>query len=72
MKTMKVENEASLAKNESAVDRLQSSFERLRADMEKSVNSIPTSITTRLTIGLAISVAFLSLVVAVTGLFLRT
>ena len=68
----KAENETTLAKNESAIDRLLASNAEFRANMEKSVNSITTSITTRLMIGLAISVAFLSLVVAFTGVFLRS
>ena len=61
MKVLQSERKGAKAESDSA-------FERLRADMEKIVNSI----TTRLMIGLTISVAFLSLVVAVTGLFLRT
>ena len=68
----KAENEATIAKNESAIDRLLASNEKFRADIEKSVNSITTSITMRLVTGLVISVAFLSLVVAVTGLLVRT
>ena len=78
-KEMRAESEETIAKNESAIDRLLASNERLcadnerfHADIEKSVSSIITSITTRLIIGLAISVAFLSLVVVATGLFLRT
>ena len=68
----KAENETTLSKNESAIERLLASNAEFRANMEKSVNSITTSITTRLMIGLAISVAFLSLVVAFTGVFLRS
>ena len=55
MKTMKANNEATLAKNESAIDRLRTDIEKtvgglrtdnekaiggLRTDMEKSVNTI--------------------------------
>ena len=65
MKVSQAQREQAKAENDSA-------FDRLRADMERSVNSITTSITTRLMIGLAISVAFLSLVVAFTGVFLRS
>ena len=65
MKVSQAQREQAKAENDSA-------FDRLRTDMERSVNSITTSITTRLMIGLAISVAFLSLVVAFTGVFLRS
>ena len=65
MKVSQAQREQAKAENDSA-------FDRLRADMERNVNSITTSITTRLMIGLAISVAFLSLVVAFTGVFLRS
>ena len=44
----KIENEATFAKNESAIDRLLASNAEFRASMEKSVNSITTSITTGL------------------------
>ena len=60
------------AHREQAKAESDSAFEKLRADVERSVNSITTSITTRLMVGLAISVAFLSLVVAFTGVFLRS
>ena len=65
MRVLQAERKQTKAENDSA-------FERLRVDMEKSVNSITASITTRLMIGLAISVAFLSLVIVFTGMFLRT
>ena len=65
MKVLQAERREAKAENDSA-------FERLRANMEKSVNSITTRLVIGLTVGLTISVAFLSLVVAVTGLSLRT
>ena len=65
MKVSQAQREQAKAENDSA-------FDRLRADMERNVNSITTSITTRLMIGLAVSVAFLSLVIAFTGVFLRS
>ena len=60
MKTMRVDNEATLAKNESAID-------RLRADMERTANSN----TTKIMVGMGIGVAFLSVVIIFVGLFLR-
>ena len=60
MKTMRVDNEATLAKNESAID-------RLRADMERTANSN----TTKIMVGMGIGVAFLSVVIVFVGLFLR-
>ena len=60
MKTVRVDNEATLAKNESAID-------RLRADMERTANSN----TTKIMVGMGIGVAFLSVVIAFVGLFLR-
>ena len=61
MKVSQAQREQAKAENDSA-------FDRLRADMERGVNAI----TVRLMVGLTISVAFLSLVVAFTGVFLRT
>ena len=44
MRTMKANNEATLAKNESAIDRFRADNEKaiggLRTDMEKNVNTI--------------------------------
>ncbi len=60
MKTVRVDNEATLAKNESAID-------RLRADMERTANSN----TTKIMVGMGIGVAFLSVVIVFVGLFLR-
>ena len=61
MKVSQAQREQAKAENDSA-------FDRLRADMERGVNAI----TVRLMVGLTVSVAFLSLVVAFTGVFLRT
>ena len=59
MKTMKANNEATLAKNESAID-------RLRTDMEKSINTI----TMRVIGVVGFGVAFLAIFIAILQFFI--
>ena len=81
MKTMKANNEATLAKNESAIDRLRTDIEKtfgglrtdnekaiggLRTDMEKSINTI----TMRVIGVVGFGVAFLAIFIAILQFFI--
>ena len=70
VRTMKANNEATLAKNESAIDRLRVDIEKavggLRTDMEKSVNSI----TMRVIGVVGFGVAFLAIFIAILQFFI--